>query len=167
MKTNVLFDWTTEKAQLCICYPSQFILQHQQELLPEWQTPIAGVVLLLQKSRVSFQEFDRNIVREKDRLRANFLRWGTNLIFALQDLGYSSDLFDPRTGYPLLGQQGKLSFDDNAVVRALLDYPVTSYKHCSLIEHPVWGDRVYPSTIVTTAPRDIIEPLCQKAIGRL
>ena len=78
------------------------------------------------------------------------------MVFTLQDRGFDSDLFDPRTGYPWLTMPGTV-LDDNAVVKAVLNYPVINYNNCSLINHPQWQDRVYPATMVTTAPLNLIE----------
>lgn len=139
--------------EIAIASPHQFVIEHQQQLLPDWKKAISYIVLLLQRSSVSFK--DAEAEREKHRLRAKFIYFGRALIFALQEQGYQGDLFDPRTGYPLFSRQG-ISLDDNAVAKALLNYPVVSYRQCSLLIHPAWGDRVYPSTIVTSAPQNII-----------
>ena len=159
IKTNTFTTQLGKEVEVCLASPSQFILQHQSELLSGWQTPIEQVVLLLQESNISFKGSSREVVAEKDRLRTTFLRFGANLIFALQDRGYKSELFDPRTGYPWLTQPGSMTLDDNAVVTALLNYPAINYKGCSLLNHPRWSERIYPGTIVTTASRSIVEPL--------
>ena len=163
IKTDTFITPSNTEVEVCFASPSQFILQHQSELLPGWQTSIDLIVLFLQESNLSFKGSSREIIAEKDRLRANFLRFGTSLIFTLQDRGYQSDLFDPRTGYPWLTQPG-ITLDDNAVVKALLDYPAINYKNCSLLNHPLWGDRIYPATIVTAAPRNIVEPLSKQLL---
>lgn len=148
---------TGKQVQVCLASPHQFILDHQQELLPDCNVPINNIILLLQQSAISLKEFNSEVAQEKDNLRKKFLRFGCELIFALQDQGYKSDLFDPRTGYPLFARRGMLTLDDNAVVNTLLGYPVTSYKNCSLLTHPTWGNNIYPSTIVTSAPQDFVE----------
>ena len=153
-----------QEVQVCIDDPSQFILEHQQQLLPGWNSPVAHIVLLLQQSNISLRELNTEVIQEKDRLRAKFIRFGCDLIFLLRDQGYESDLFDPRDGYPLLTQRGNMTLNDNAVVKALLNYPVASYRNCSLINHPTWGDRVYPSTIATNAPQDMLESLIEKLL---
>lgn len=157
------FQTTTgQEIQVCLASPHQFILNHQQQLLPDWKIPIAHLILLLQQSSVSLKEFNFQVAQEKDNLRANFIRFGCDLIFALQDRGYKSDLFDPRTGYPLFSRQGKLTLNDNEVVKALLKYPLASYKNCSLLTHPVWGNNVYPGTIATVAPQNKIDFLMER-----
>ena len=143
--------------EIYLASPHQFFLDRQQQFLTNWNSPVTYLVLFLQRSTVSLKQSETKIIREKDRLRTKFIRVGCNLIFTLLDKGYQSDLFDPRTGYPLLSQPEKLTFDDNAAIAALLKYPVVSYQNCSLIEHPVWGNHVYPSTLITAAPQDIIE----------
>ncbi len=148
--------------QVCVSPPHQFALNQQQRLLPSWDVSISYLILVLQQSSISLKESTSKVAQEKDQLRANFLRFGCDLIFALQDHKYQSDLFDPRTGYPLFARS-RMTWDDNAVVNALLNYPVISYQQCSLLSHPVWKHNVYPSTIVTSAPLNIVES-CTKQI---
>lgn len=150
-----------QEIEIYLASPHQFFLAHQQQLLPNWNTPATYLILFLQRSSISLKELNLNVTQEKDRLRENFIRCGCELIFSLQDQGYQSDLFDPRTGHPLLSQPGKLTIDDNAVARALLNFSVTSYKECSLLTHPIWNHGVYPATIATTAPQNLLTSLIQ------
>ncbi len=151
-----------KEVQIHLAFPHKFFQEHQQQLLPDWNDRVTFLILYLQRSRFSLAEVSPKTIQEKDRLRAKFIRFGSNLIFALQDLGYKSDLFDPRTGYPWLTRQGKLTFDDNAAVEALLHYPLKSYKNCSLLYHPSWGNNVYPGIIVTRATQAIVELMTKK-----
>lgn len=153
---------TPSGIQVCIAPPHQFAIDHQQQFLPDWDLPLNQVILVLQQSSISLKETTAEVGLEKNRLRAKFIRFGSNLIFALQDRGFKSDLFDPRTGYPLLASPG-IPWDDNAVAKALLNYPVRSYQNCSLLTHPVWKNNVYPATIVTSAAQSIVE-LCLRQI---
>ncbi len=161
-----LNTYTTPSArelQVCIAPPHQFALIQQQHLLPDWNIPLSYLILLLQQSSVSLQESTLKVAQEKNSLRANLIRFGCSLIFSLQDHQYQSDLFDPRTGYPLLASPG-MTWDDNAAVGALLNYPVINYHQCSLLTHPVWQNNVYPGTIVTSAPFDIVKLCTQRII---
>ena len=143
------------EVQVSIAFPNQFVLDRQQQLLPDWNVTISYLILILQQSVVSLENHSDRVKKEKDYLRAKFISVGCNLIFRLQDRGYQSDLFDPRTGYPFFTRSG-LALDDNAVVKAILNYPVTSSGQCSVITHPTWGNNVYPSTIATSAPLEVI-----------
>lgn len=156
------YQTTTGEILICVAPPHQFLVEHQQLLL-NWDLPVSYLILMLQRSSISFKETSDRVTLEKDRLRAQFLRFGCSLIFALQNLNYQSDLFDPRTGYPLLAPIG-IPCDDNAVAGAVLNYKIVREGSCSLLIHPVWQDRVYPSTIVTSAPQNAIES-CIEAIA--
>ena len=152
---SLTYQTATGKVQIWLTPPHQFFLDHQQLLL-DWDVPVSYLILFLQQSAVSFQVPGDRVALEKDRLRKKSLRFGSNLIFSLQDLGYPSDLFDPRTGYPLIARQGMIC-DDNAVAKAILNYETIKQGQCSILIHPVWQDRVYPSTIVTSAPQKVIQ----------
>ena len=146
---------SNKEIQIAIAVPHQYVLDHQQQLLPDWNVAISYLILILQQSIVSLEEKSDRVEREKDRLRAKFISVGSSLILELQNQGYQSDLFDPSTGYPR-STRSELALDDNAVVKAILNYPVTRSGQCCLITHPVWGNNVYPSTIATSAPKRAI-----------
>ncbi|NJK55728.1 MAG: methylmalonic aciduria and homocystinuria type D protein [Pleurocapsa sp. SU_5_0] len=162
-KLNILNPSSKKEVDVCVASPHQFAIEHQQQFLPAWSTPLSYLILVLQQSSISLKESTIEVAAEKERLRAEFISFGCSLIFALQDRGYSSDLFDPRTGYPLLASQD-MTWDDNAAVKALLNYPVVNYQQCSLITHPIWQDHVYPSTIATTAPQVLVASGLKQAI---
>jgi hypothetical protein len=154
--------WKTmpgKEIQVCITPPHQFIVDHQQELLPDWNVSVAHLILFLQQSSISLQESNTRVAQEKDSLRLEFIRFAGELVYALQDQGYKSDLFDPLTGYPVYTQIGRLTLDDNAVVKTWLNYSVVDYQNCSLLLHPLWNHNVYPSTMVTSAPLNLVELL--------
>lgn len=161
-----LKTYTTKSAQqvqICIAPPHQFLLNRRQQLLPGWKVIISYLIVILQQSSIPLKESSFEVALEKDNLRAKFMLFGRSLIFALQAQEYQSDLFDPRTGYPLFARSG-MTFDDNAAVKAILKYPVISHRQCSLLIHPVWGNQVYPSTIVTSAPANILDSCLQQEI---
>ena len=155
---------SNQNVNVCVISPHEFLIKHQPQLLPDWKTKVSYLILVLQQSSLSLKRSTPQVALEKNRLRAEFMRMGCTLIFALQDLGYESDLFDPRTGYPLIAELG-MAFDDNAAVKTLLNYPVVAHEQCSLITHPVWGHNVYPGTIVTAANLEQIESCLQTAIA--
>ena len=151
------------EVQICIALPHQFVLDRQHQLLPDWNIAVSYLILVLQRTLLPLDTSSDRVTREKNRLRVEFIDFGCSLILALQKQGYQSDLFDPRTGYPLLTSRG-IIFDDNAVVQAILNYPAISYQHCSLLIHPVWGNNVYPSTIVTSAPLKVVDSCLEQII---
>lgn len=145
-----------KEIQIHLVPPHQFALNHQKDLLPGWNIPISYLIFCLQQSSISLAESTNEVAQEKDKLRAKFIRFGCDLIFALQDQQHPSDLFDPRNGYPLLAHSA-MTWDDNAAITALLNYPAIKYRQCSLLIHPIWQYNVYPGTIVTSAPWDVLK----------
>jgi hypothetical protein len=115
-------------------------------------------VIVLQQSQYELVERTPPVEREKERLREKFMRFGFDVAFNLRDRGFLSNLIDPRTGYPLLSPPGEIPHDDTAVVKALLGFPIIRNR-CRVLEHPLWGTAVYPSTLLTSAPPKIIKPL--------
>lgn len=154
---------SVREVDIAIASPHQFAIEHQRQLLPGWDNPLSYLILVLQQSSISLQASTAAVAREKERLRAEFIRFGSGLIFALQDQGYNSDLFDPRTGYPLLASQ-EMTWDDNAAVKVLLNYSLVNYQQCTLISHPIWEHHVYPATIATTATFLILESCLKQSI---
>ncbi|MEL6494065.1 MAG: methylmalonic aciduria and homocystinuria type D protein [Cyanobacteria bacterium J06623_7] len=148
---------------VCVAPPHQFVLDHQAELL-SWNAPIHYLIIVLQRSTLPLHQSGAAISAEKDRLRHEFINFGSQLIALIEQLGYLSDLFDPRTGYPLQAKP-KLPLDDNATVAALLSYPLVRYQQCSLIIHPLWHQNVYPSTMATSAPLKVIETCLRQILS--
>ncbi len=158
---NFTFVFSKEREiQLYINHPSQFIKQNQQNLLPTWTVSIKSTIIVLQKSNFSLENSNHEIEKEKDYLRERFFRLGCNLVFTLRDSQYQSDLFDPRNGYPLLSRPGNITLNDTALVQDSLGFNVVKQR-CSLLIHPQWGTAIYPSTIVTSASSEIIQPMLQ------
>ncbi len=148
--------------QIYIDRPSQFMIDNQRQLLPTWDVSIGYAIVVLQKSRLPLADVNPDVIQEKNYLREQFLRFGCDLIFQLRDCNYKSDLFDPRSGYPLINSRGNLTLNDNAVVNALLGFTITKDNNCSLLTHPQWETAVYPSTIVSTASLEILESMLLK-----
>jgi hypothetical protein len=162
---NVITPRGTE-IQIYIAPPSSFILNNQQQLLPSWESPITYVILVLQQSCLSLELSNYDVVREKDYLREQFWRLGSNVVQQLHGRNYLGELFDPRTGYPWFSLSGTITLNDNAVVQAILNFPVISYNNCSLLTHPQWNHAVYPSTIVTTASLLSLEAILKQQMKK-
>ncbi|AVZ30745.1 methylmalonic aciduria and homocystinuria type D protein [Nodularia spumigena CS-584] len=148
---------TGQAVQISIHSPSQYICANCERILPDWKNqPYLWVVIVLQQSRYQLIKSTPEIEIEKERLREKFMRFGCYLAFQLRDIGYLTDLIDPRTGYPLLSHPGEIPHNDTAVVKALLNYRVIKNK-CRVLVHPLWGAAVYPSILISAAPPRIIE----------
>lgn len=148
--------------QYSVHAPNLFIRKHLDKLLPDWSQPVGSVLVVLQPCssdlthRTPLSEF------LKQRLRSQFLAFGYPVAAQLQQLGHLADLFDPRTGFPLLSHPGPLRLDDVAVARSCLGYPSTCCHGCSVILHPTWGSAVYPSTLLSSAEPGLLETVIHR-----
>jgi hypothetical protein len=143
--------------------PSEFICRHWTCLLPDWSAPVRSILVVLQPVQMELTHRTSETELHKQQLREQFLQFGLQLVETLQALGHSAEVFDPRTGFPLLSQAGLLPLDDVAVVRSSLGYGAMKFGACSTIVHPEWGSAVYPSILMSSAETGTVASL----VGRL
>lgn len=137
--------------------PSEFISQHSEKLLPDWVAPIRSIVVVLQPAERELAECCPETDQQKQVLRSKFLAFGLRVTEILRQQGYLADLFDPKTGLPLLSESGSLRLDDVAVVRSTLGYTTKLIGNCATLIHPNWGSAVYPSILMSSANRELVE----------
>jgi hypothetical protein len=144
--------------------PSSFMCRYADQLLPGWACPIASVLIVLQQAGCGLRQRSPITEIQKHLLRDRFLRIGTAIAAELQAQGYDADLFDPKTGLPMLSQAGR-SMDDVAVVSACLGYGTMEIDGCSILLHPEWGSAVYPAVLVSSAVPTVVERVASRVMG--
>lgn len=140
----------------------KFIRTHLDRLLPSWSLPVLSVVVVLQLCQFAFLE--RTIETEiyKNEFRQQFLEFGSQIVSQLGTMGHLADMFDPRTGLPVISPPGQVRLSDVKVVGATLGYTIDRSGKCAAIVHPTWGKAVYPSTIVSSAQPDLVAETVEK-----
>ncbi|MEM1394235.1 MAG: methylmalonic aciduria and homocystinuria type D protein [Cyanobacteria bacterium P01_D01_bin.116] len=150
-----------EEIQISIHSPTPYIRDNCHRILPDWDSKLRmSVAIVLQQSQFTLTESSPRIEAEKHRLRFIFMKFACDVAFDLKDKKYLTDLIDPRTGYPLLSRPGQISHDDTAAVKALLKYPIICNK-CRVLIHPEWGTAIYPSILISAAPKIIFSQTIQ------
>ncbi|PSB15515.1 methylmalonic aciduria and homocystinuria type D protein [Phormidesmis priestleyi ULC007] len=147
--------------------PNPFICKNLPRLLPDWSQPVRSVLVVLQPSQLELMQVTPETDAQKQQLRQRFLEFGLKIVCKLRQLGYLADLFDPRTGQPLLSQAGTLRLDDVAVVRSTLGYSTTQFGNCCSILHPHWGSAVYPSILISSAESSQVKSAIVEVEGLL
>ncbi|MBW4444060.1 MAG: methylmalonic aciduria and homocystinuria type D protein [Plectolyngbya sp. WJT66-NPBG17] len=137
--------------------PSEYICQHSEKLLPEWSNPIRSIVVVLQPADRELTERCWETDLQKQVLRSQFLEFGFKVAKLLRQQGHLAELFDPKTGLPILSGAGSLRLDDVAVVRSTLGYEIAPVGNCFTIVHPIWGGAVYPSILMSSADSILVE----------
>jgi len=144
--------------------PSEFISTHVCQLLPDWLAPVLSVIIVFQHCPVLLAEKTTETEFHKRQLRAQFLRLSRQIVLYLQQLGYQAEIFDPCTGYPLLSQPGPIRLDDVALVHTSLGYPLTETGGCRMLEHPIWGNAVYPSILLSSATPNVTQTIVDQVM---
>ncbi len=137
--------------------PSKFIYQHSEKLLPQWSSPIRSIVIVLQPADRKLTDRSLETDLQKQVLRSQFLEFGLKLAESIRQQGHLAELFDPKTGLPILSEAGSLRLDDVAVVRSTLGYAIAPVGNCLTIVHPLWGSAVYPSILMSSADLKLVE----------
>ncbi len=136
--------------------PSEFIISHLHQLLPDWHVPALSVLIVMQQSSVGLLQRTTETEIQKQQLRQRFIKLGQEISKRLRQQDYHAEIFDPKTGQPLLSQPGQMTLDDVAVVRSSLGYPLVETGGCWLIQHPNWGTGVFPGVLMSSAEPDVV-----------
>ncbi len=147
--------------------PSEFIGQHYKKLLPRWSVPVRSVLIVLQPATVQLAQQSLETELQKHYLRSRFLDFGLEIADHLRRVGHAADVFDPRTGFPILSEAGSIPLDDVAVVRSSLGYGTLQIGDCFTIVHPDWGSAVYPSILMSSADRSCVTSIVNGVEGLL
>jgi hypothetical protein len=147
--------------------PSDYICSHREKLLPDWSLPVRSILVVLQPAGMELVQHTLEAEDQKQQLRQKFLEFGLAIVQKLRNMGHQADLFDPRTGLPVLSQAGSLRLDDVAVVRSTLGYPSIQLGDCSGIVHPTWGRAVYPSILIASADSGLVKSAISAVEGLL
>eukprot|EP00041_Stephanoeca_diplocostata_P020910 m.478353 g.478353 ORF g.478353 m.478353 type:complete len:174 (+) comp21692_c0_seq3:232-753(+) len=124
-------------------------------------TDISDVLIIptFQECKCDLVAFGPEPDAEKDRLLENFVDWAKSVCKALHELGHWADLTDPCSGCPVFGERGSGVYPDVIGGQMLLAYDMVDTGCCKLLSHPKWQTKVYPATIFTKAPLEVVAPL--------
>lgn len=93
---------------------------------------------------------------EKDRLLNVFMEFAATVCKEITASNYWADYIDPCSGLPMLTRHCNKVYSEVDGMECCLGYRSYSAGFCKVLEHPVWGTAVYPATIFSNAPKEII-----------
>ncbi|ELR16371.1 protein c2orf25, mitochondrial, putative [Acanthamoeba castellanii str. Neff] len=115
------------------------------------------VVITFQPSRTDLIDWSDEAAQDKDLLLENFVAWGRNVCEQLRRDGHWADLSDPCSGHPVIGDRGGLTYCDTSGIELLLPYDRIQVGSCEVVSHPQWRTAVYPATLFTSAPYELLQ----------
>ncbi|OWZ15344.1 hypothetical protein PHMEG_00011032 [Phytophthora megakarya] len=128
-------------------FPAQFQRKSERML----------AVLTCQKSLMDLSQFGVDADKEKDRLLETFLAFAQQVANALIARKFWADFIDPCSGLPMLTLSSNKVYSEVDGVELLLRYRCLSAGMCKILVHPVWGAAVYPASLFTTAPYEVVQ----------
>ncbi|KNC79502.1 hypothetical protein SARC_08108 [Sphaeroforma arctica JP610] len=114
------------------------------------------IIPTFQRTDLDLTSIGPAIEEVKDDCLEKFHRWGSAVCNAIVERGYWADLADPATGYPMLGEPGTSFYPEVIGAQTLLGYDMILTGCCQMLCHPLYGTKVYPASMFTTAPRDVL-----------
>ncbi|KAF0699639.1 Aste57867_9822 [Aphanomyces stellatus] len=119
-------------------------------------------VITCQRASVDLAQFGEEADKEKDRLLENFVKWAHEVAAAIAAAGHWADFIDPCSGLPMIALNSNKVFSEVDGVEVLLRYNCLSAGMCKILIHPEWGAAVYPASLFTTAPYDVVHDIIAK-----
>merc|ERR1711924_125847 len=120
------------------------------------------VVPAMQRSTVDLSEWGDEQAKEKDRLLEQFVAWANAVREHILSEGHWAEFTDPASGYPIHSERGGMTLNDVDLALVCLKYPTVDLGVCKLISHPKWKTAVYPTSMVSTAPLEVLQRALEK-----
>lgn len=119
-----------------------------------------------QKASYDLVNIGQEVEAEKDRLLECFMSFASTVADELERLGFFCDYIDPCSGLSVRCKDTNRFFDEVSSFQSLLKYETMNAGCCKVLLHPVWGSAVYPATIITNAPKTVVEDLLDRLQGK-
>ena len=116
--------------------------------------PMTAVTISLH-TKNDMVAWSQAVADERDLLTAQFIASAIELCSALHTEGYFADFIDPSSGRPFLSKEYTSStlFETNPIQRHF-GVKIKDLGCCKVVEHAVWGTKVFVGTLFTNAPKD-------------
>jgi len=131
-------------------------LRETEPVLPGVDLSGLLAVATMQRALHDLVKIGDEIEVEKDRLLETFMAFAKALCERLKEQGHWADYIDPCSGLAMLTPEANKVFSEVDSAQQLLGYGVMNCGCCKVLLHPSWSSAVYPATIFTTAPRQVV-----------
>lgn len=145
---------------------NQFTSLHRNEIMPSSRGWLRITTLVvLQECLVPPIDISEEAEAEKARRRDDAVR----LFYSVDKYlprNYTAIGFNPESGTPVIGgQRGSLTHNDVRQASDLVNYQIFEGKgeSCDRLIHPEWGEHVYPATLFSDAPVQVLQRVFEEA----
>jgi len=140
-----------------VCVPAtKLVARELRQVFPTTELGDVVVVTTCQRCAVELVNWGDEAAKEKDRLLEAFVAFAKDVCAALAEKGHWADYVDPCSGLPAISKDTPTVYDEVAGMQSLLKYDVHDAGPCKILMHPRWGSAVYPATMFTNAPSDVV-----------
>ncbi|KAI8344437.1 hypothetical protein BC941DRAFT_507987 [Chlamydoabsidia padenii] len=122
------------------------------------------VVPVIQRCEHDMVGITQQVNNERDDKLEKFVAWGKLVVERLKGLGIWADIMDPASGFPIYSEAGPTPYPDVQGTQTLTRYDVQNVGCCHILLHPTWKSKIYPSTMFTTAPADILAKVINEIV---
>eukprot|EP00199_Chlamydomonas_sp_CCMP681_P003017 CAMPEP_0119107446 /NCGR_PEP_ID=MMETSP1180-20130426/10186_1 /TAXON_ID=3052 ORGANISM="Chlamydomonas cf sp, Strain CCMP681" /NCGR_SAMPLE_ID=MMETSP1180 /ASSEMBLY_ACC=CAM_ASM_000741 /LENGTH=167 /DNA_ID=CAMNT_0007092933 /DNA_START=49 /DNA_END=552 /DNA_ORIENTATION=+ len=114
------------------------------------------IVATCQHSAMDLVQMGDAVDVEKDLLLEQFMAWAKPLCERLMAQGHWADYIDPCSGLPMVHQEGQVVYAEVEALSVLQGFKTSNAGCCKILLHPKWGSAVYPASMFTTAPLEVL-----------
>ena len=131
-------------------------LREMEMVLPGKNLENLMCIATMQHAREDLVKIGDKIEVEKDRLLENFMAFAKAFCTLIENKGYFADYIDPCSGLAMITREANKVYSEVDGAQQLLGYSVHNAGCCKILLHPSWGSAVYPASIFTTAPSEVV-----------
>ncbi|KAL0050072.1 hypothetical protein WJX82_003888 [Trebouxia sp. C0006] len=120
------------------------------------------IVPTCQHSKMDLVQTGEVVEEEKDALLEKFMEFAKGVCNKATDRGHWADYIDPCSGLPMMHTDCTAPYGEVDGFSALLGYQTANAAGCKVLIHPCWGTSVYPATLFTKAPVNVLKKVIEE-----
>ena len=145
---------TMQRTALDICKTGEAVDVEKDECLERF--------LFVAEKTVSHIESATTTVNQTNQKNNDYTTTSTTTTNSYNNY-YWADYVDPCSGLPMRTKSCQRVYGEVDACETLLGYDCANVGCCKILSHPKWGSHVYPATIFTTAPAEVVVKALERA----
>ena len=149
----------TNLLEVSVANAPRVLLRELKRVFPGIALKSATALLTCQHAAQDLVGIGDEIEEEKDRLLGVFHEFASHVCDKLAEQGFWADFIDPCSGLPMRHDNSCNVYSEVDGMEVMLRYRTQSCGPCKILYHPRWSSSVYPASIFTSAPADVVGKL--------